>query len=328
MTPIVFCHYGASDYLRYTLRCAQAHNLRKPVVLLGDAQNKRIAISAGVRHHAFTDFDLAPDLQLFNRVYRLVQGPAHQHLKGGRDWVKFVFQRWFYVHHFIASQGYGPFWHFDSDTMILDDLGRHEPRLAALDCTEQCNGKCMNGFIAGPAVVRRYTEKINDLFQRPDFLAAQQTEFNTRHPDFAFTEMRAYLVFKSEEAVASERLNTVVNGETFDDCICQDHGLEMEPLPDGRPIKRLTLSSRGTFHGTDRASGRSIRMLSLNLSWVPDHLFAVVWNHARGGIEGTCGPRSLARQAIPFGFRLRRWARRAAAPLAGWHRLRRSVRAD
>jgi len=172
--PIIFCHYGKSRYLKYSLECARINNPDKEIVLLGDMTNRRIAQKCGVRHELFARYSHGNEIETFDRVYRLIKGKENRNfIKADRDWIKFVFKRWFFVHNFLKQRGIGPFWHFDSDNMILDSLSSHEAKFRHFDCTEQCNGMCMNGFVSGPAVVSGYINKINELFQRDDYLQAR-----------------------------------------------------------------------------------------------------------------------------------------------------------
>ena len=114
--------------------------------------------------------------------------------------------------------------------MILAPLSSHEEKFKAYHCTEQCNGMCINGFISSPEIIGDYLHHINNLFQDNKFLAAQQKEFDEINPSFAFTEMRAYQEFKESMGsnIRTIRLNTIIDGTAFDDCICQDHDMEME----------------------------------------------------------------------------------------------------
>ena len=309
--PILFCHYGDSEYLRYTLACARHRNPEAAIYLLGDASNARTARRSGVVHQRFAELEYGERLGIFDAVYRLVQGPRHQHLRGGRDWVNFVFRRWFYVFNFVVRQRIGAFWHFDSDTMLVEALHEHEPRLAAYDHTEQCGGHCMNGYISRAEVLGRYLDKINELFRREEYLRRQQEEFDTIHPRFAYTEMRAYQTFKHEERLRAVRLAEVVEGSTFDDAIGQSHGMKMESLPAGRAMKRVYLGPAGTFW-CERQDGTLVRMNSLNLSWMPIHVFHHALAHARTGrpdgrvvlVDPATAP-TLASRPLPLRFTVR-----------------------
>lgn len=312
--PIIFCHYGNSEYLRYTFRCAKLSNPHKEIVLLGDRANKRTAEQCGVRHLFFEDFNNGDEIKLFDSVYRLVQGRLHDHIRGGQDWVKFVFKRWFFVFNFIIRNNFRSFWHFDSDNMILEDLAAHEWKFRGYDCTDQCDGICMNGYISGPEVVKGYLNKINDLFQREGFLYDQQREFDEIHPEYAFTEMRAYALYKDEDNVRSVRLNTIVDGTSFDDCICAAHGMEMEMARFGKAIKKVFLTSDGGFYCVQQGSHDRIKMNSLNLSFVPMHFFDIVMRHAlrkmRGGSRRAPGInecKTLASASMPWKYRFRRY---------------------
>ena len=77
------------------------------------------------------------------------------------------------------------------------------------------------------------------------------------------------------------RLNTIINGSTFDDVIRQEHGMEMERLRSGKEIKKVYLDSDGNFYCHEKAGNRFIKMNSLNLSWVPNDFFQIVLAQAK-----------------------------------------------
>ena len=220
----------------------------------------------------FEDYANGAQIETFERVYKLVQGPKQRRNK---HWVNFVFKRWFYIQNFISSENLGSFWHFDSDTMILDTLQKHESKYYPYDCTEQCNGSCLNGFITEPSIVSDYLEKINTLFEDAEYMQQQQDEFDLKNQKFVYTEMRAYEEFK-KDGLNSTRLNTILDGSTFDDCICQTHGMEMEPLPNGRVIKKVYSADDGIFYCYHEGRKALTRMNTLNLSWVPIGLFNTI----------------------------------------------------
>lgn len=280
---IVFCHYGDAPYLRYTLQSARLTNPDRPVVLLGDGANEATAAQAGVRHVHFERYAYGEDWETFDRVFRPVQGRLHRQHKGGRDWLRFVFERWFFVRNFVASESASPFWHFDSDVMIATSLAQAEPSLSAVDCTVQCNGNCMNGYVAGADVVGSYVRHINALFQRPDYLAAQQREFDEEQPSWAFTEMRAFESWREETDVTTRPLTAPVNGIAFDDGLCFPAGYTTERLGSGQVVKRVHLGENGTFWAQRADLTDWDRFGALNLSWVPTYLFEVVLEHVQTG---------------------------------------------
>lgn len=288
--PLVFCHFGNSPYLPYVFACARLSNPDKRIVLLGDESNRRTAERHGLVHHPYMDFAGGSEIETFERVYRRVIGPKSGYMRGKIDWIKFVFQRWFYVYNYVRAEKIPSFWHFDSDNMLLDDLTAYEPWLMHYDCTEQCNGKCMNGFISNPNVVGNYLAKINDVFTRQDLLAKMEQEFVAHHPTYAFTEMRAYELFKHEDRPRSFHLATPKDGVAFDDCICQSHGMEMERLFFRKHIKKVFLAVNGHFFCQGRIDHQFVRMASLNLSWVPLFVYDNVLRHRQQRLPGNSLP--------------------------------------
>ena len=144
----------------------------------------------------------------------------------------------------------------------------------------------MNGYISSPDVVSGYLDKINEVFGREEYLKSVQEEFNSVHPKFAFTEMRAYEIYKKEERVRTIRLNTIIDGSSFDDSVILEDGMAMEYLPYGKKIKRIYLCPDGRFFCCEKRTSRLIRMNSLNLSYVPVYLFERVLSHQRLSAEG------------------------------------------
>lgn len=274
--PIIFCHYGNSEYLPYVFEAAKTKNPDKEIILLGDKDNQWLGKNNGVRHYLFHNFSYGREIETFDQVYRLVQGKKHNNIRKNKDWVNFVFKRWFYIYNFVSSQNINDFWHFDSDNMILSSLKMHEEKFKLYDCTEQCDGACMNGYISNPLIVFKYINKINELFQNRRYLEMQEKEFTEVNSNFAFTEMRAYVVFKEEENINSIRLNSIIDGSAFDDCICQEHNMEMETIPFGRKIKKIYCNLAGDFYCTEKNNAQPVKMNSLNLSWVPTYLFKVI----------------------------------------------------
>ena len=297
--PILFCHYGNSRYLRYVLEMARFSNPDKQIVLLGDEKNAWLADQIDIEHRHFREFDYGEKLNQFHRHYRPIQGRKHGHMKGGQDWLKFVFARWFFVLNFIRSSSVDEFWHFDSDNMILAPLSDHEDELRQYDCTEQCNGLCINGFVSSVSLIERYVGKINACFQDESFLQKKQKELDKSAPHDAFNEMIAYGLFKQEESVNAVRLNAVRNSSTFDECICQNHHIQMERLFSGKLIKRIHSSPNGKFFCQSEDDGQFLRLNSINCSWVPVELFEVILQRAKLAESNELDPPDLSIGDLP-----------------------------
>jgi hypothetical protein len=278
-SPIIFCHFGSSEYLPFVFQMAAEKNPEKDIFLLGDASNKYLADKYNIKHRFFSDYSKGVEIELFDSVYKLVKGNRHRHIRNGVDWVNFVFKRWFYVYNFIKEEEIKSFWHFDSDNLILDSLARHEIKFSKFDCTEQCEGACMNGFIANNAVVLGYINQINRLFQDDIYLKKMQEDFDSNDPSFAFTEMAAYGQFKKCCHPATVALSSIIAGESFDDCLCHEHNMTMEYYPPlGRKIKKINFES-GSAYASLGGGGQRVRMVTLNMSWLPLDFYKAVVEH-------------------------------------------------
>jgi len=269
-STIIFCHYGYSKYLYYTLKQLKHSNSHARIALIGDQYNFKIAKKTCVEHINFDRLSDTSEINQFDRVYQHVAGTNH----GKKFWTKFVFKRWFYIHAFLKKEKVENFWHFDSDNMILTDLSNQEQKFSSYECTEQCNGSCMNGYINSSNIVEKYVRKINELFCDTDYINKQKEAF-ILNPNFAFTEMRAFETFKVSERINTVRLNSIIGDESFDDCICQSHNYERYENPvNGQYIKKLYFNKFNRhFYCYHNPTKKLIKMNSLNLSWVPIYFF-------------------------------------------------------
>lgn len=280
MLPIIFIHKGDSSYLHYVLKCARIFNPYTRVILLGDESNRHYQ-SLDIEHFYFANFKGA-ELELFDKVFKYIAGSQEPR---GEWWVRIVFQRWFHMYYFIKSQSIDKFWTFDSDTLILCDLSNQVSKFAGYDCTEQCNGMCMNGLINNAIVVKGYLDKINNLFQDEGYLNDLKVSFETQ-PTYAFTEMAAYFSYKDNSHIKTLRLNTIIDGESFDDCICQSHDTEMEKavvLGQNSEIKKLFFIN-GYVYVKYLPTNSLIKMNTLNMSWVDDDVIEKVFNYVCGNL--------------------------------------------
>lgn len=222
--PIVFIHFNNSYYLKYTLYAARCFNPDKRVILLGDKTNAHFR-RKGIEHHFFEDYSTGKEVQLFDRFFQFIT--AGYYLNAYKT--RFFFRRWFLMYHFLQSQGIDRFWTFDSDTLILTALSKQEHKFSDYDCTEQCGGHCMNGFINNIDVVKGYRDKMITLFQSDDYLDQQRQIIKADPRLRVFSEMNVYNTYKEEDNFRSIALNTFIDGETFDDCISLPHNMKMHP---------------------------------------------------------------------------------------------------
>lgn len=273
--PILFIHYGASAYLKYTLAGAAKSNPGKQVHFLGDEHNRRFC-PRGVRFHAMRDFEESPQLSEFRKVFQPISGDGHRFNKqGGVDtWLRFVFERWFIIRAFLNAQRISRFWTFDSDTLIACDLGLREARFEGLAATEQCRGCCLNGLINSTALVEGYTNAMIGLFRDEAYLEKQRERLKV-HRGLAFNEMDAWQSYRDEVRPATRALGSPCEGEVFDDAL----GIPNDYVPAsskvrGRiPLKKVMVDRRGAAWALLEKTSDPVRLLTLNLSWMPDYFY-------------------------------------------------------
>lgn len=283
-TPVIFIHYGAASYLPITLAAAQRSNPAKRILFLGDEANQR-QIPQSIEFHPFADFDSGEELTEFESVFKIIEGKKHAYTKTGgtHAWLKFVFKRWFLIHNALRKLGIDAFWTFDSDTLLLADLKEREARYSNFDCTEQCLGKCLNGWVGSRALVGEYVRCINTLFVDEAFLESER-ERVTREPTVAFYEMDAYAEFRKRRGIQSSLLSDPLHGEAFDDALAFSQGCELTAatLPGGRRIKQLWTDGHAVYV-KKKATGEYVRLLSCNMSWMPDYLTRRLAGYATPG---------------------------------------------
>lgn len=272
--PLIFIHYGDAPYLAYVLRTARLTNPEKRIVLLGDTANRKY--TQGVADFVpFEDLAFGPDLALFEKVFQPIQGARHRFnkLNGTDYWLRFVFRRWFLMANFLERDGIDAFWTFDSDTLVLAPLAPREARLAAYDCTEQCRGECLNGYVSSSRVARDFVRMINVLFQDEAYLQAQRLRLET-HLGLAFNEMDAYGEFRARAGIRSIRLSEPFEGAVFDDALAFAEDYEENPakLVGRTTVKRLWTGPHGGVFARLK-TGEGVRLLSANMSWMPLYLY-------------------------------------------------------
>lgn len=274
--PVIFIHKGDSDYLRYVVRCAKDFNPEKRIIFLGDESNAYLK-SDDIEHYYFSDYSDGAEIQEFERVFKVVRGHSH----GKEDWLKFVFKRWYHINNFIRSKNLKHFWTFDSDTLILRNLSTLESKFVHVDCTEQCKGICMNGFISNVGVVNAYVKKMNELFEREEYLKMQEKEFELT-PTYAYTEMRAYETFRFEHDIKTVYIGTVLDNEIFDDCICSENGMatyEYKVL--GNRLKKIFIGHNNDVYFFYNVTGKYVRANTINMSWVPTYIYKRILKQLR-----------------------------------------------
>jgi hypothetical protein len=177
--------------------------------------------------------------------------------------------------HFVSSENIKRFWMFDSDTMIVRSLEEYEEKLLMFDNTEQCNGICMNGFIGNSDTLKNYVDDMNRMFQDEDMMEQQRLSLKNAPSNWAFTEMRAYEIFRNRNSPKSVRLKDAIEGVTFDEALCYEHDMEMQ-TSGGIQHKKIGVDGSGLMYFKQKKTAEWLPVVTLNLSWLPLYFFRTI----------------------------------------------------
>ena len=212
--PLLFIHYGNSSYLPYVIKVARQFNPDKEIIFLGDEQNDYLRLLGDISHYPFKDFSTSSELEVFDKLYPRIVNKVYPKEK----WADFVLRRWFIINNFIKEKNISQFWTFDSDNFILTDLQLHEAEFSIYDCTSQCKGRCLNGFVPSASIVQNYVNKINEYLSNNAYIDAWQKRYH-ESPDLFYNEMEAFEDFTRDEGIRNYHLSCICKGSTFEDSI-------------------------------------------------------------------------------------------------------------
>jgi hypothetical protein len=293
--PIIFAHYGLSDYLHRTLKCASLTNPAANRYFIGDESNMTLAENFGWR--AINGAQLKSSLRAeFVDHFQPIYGPNFEVGKNGGDWLRYVSERWFMVEALAKSESIDRFWFFDTDTMILENLSSFAGQLQerGVSHTKQCNNYGLSGYVTA-GVATAFCEFMVSIFRDEDKrgqLDWWRNRIATVEPEAAFTEMASFDWFEKDRKIFGPHLEAQFDGWWFDDVICQDDGFETARMNFvGRPIKRVEFDGQ-RFYG--RRGDKEVRFATLNCSWVPMTVFDFLLRCVEQRSEGKPLRQSLA----------------------------------
>ena len=270
MTTLIFTHYGVTPYLRKTMEFAHQSNPSIRKILIGDHSNEALAKAVGWEWIDVDGFS-TKRIQEFNNSFVTLSGSNHKNIKNHRNWTHYVFYRWFVIEEVLESLGINEFWHFDSDTLIIESLSDYDYLQKLYMSMMQCNSMCLNGFVKR-SVVNEYCDSLISQFQNKRLLKSYQQEFEISK-NFAFTEMRGFQNYKemtSHNFVSGLGLSDEF---VFDDCLCQNHGFEVTTLADGKGVKEIVFDNGKAFFLKD---GKKTLAVTLNLSWLNESVIDAI----------------------------------------------------
>ena len=282
--PIIFIHYNDSYYLKYVLQSAKMFNPDKHIILIGDKSNRRYT-EIGVEHYMFDQYLQSSQLEKFNEVYKRIGGNEFEKVnssKGGQDWTKFNFLKWFVLCDFVKEHNITRFWTFDSDTIILSNLNSLEIRYEDVDYTVMNGLNQLQGYVRNVKYLKLFQELSISMFSDERYLKRLKQKDFAENPTYGFTMMRVFKRLSEQSDPKIKRLNTIIDNTYFDECICVPHSKEVyrEKIAD-RTVKKLYSDTKGNIYQYDLDKKRYIEVLGINLSWIPQYVFNSVFKYAQ-----------------------------------------------
>lgn len=208
--PIVFIHYGISDYLEYSLKSAKYSNPTKELHLIGDKEN--ISLSRLVDNHSLYSEANTLKIQSLNNSYFLI-GSNNIYKKDvyKREYFEyFCYLRWFVLEEYMLKNKIDSVWYFDSDTMIISDLRLLENKIHTYTYD---NGN-MKGLI-NLKILQKYTSAILEMFADTPFLFRRYIE-QQKHRSYTINDMTAFQYYRKylssgQQSEEGLRLQSVKN---------------------------------------------------------------------------------------------------------------------
>lgn len=296
--PIIFIHYGDCNYLEYSLKSAKLFNPQKRVILIGDKLNKYYERKFNIEHYFFNDYLNFAKLSKLKKAYKIVGGADFEKMnkaKGGKDWTEFNFLKWGVLYNFISKSEIDNFWTFDTDTLIVSDLIKYEKHYKDYDYTIMNNLDQLQGLVNNIEYLKHFVDLAIELLNNEEYLnELKKTDFK-ENPMWGFTMMRVFRELSIRKNPNIIHLNKIIQNSVFDECICANSNKKMNEYKVGdKIINTVYTDGRGNLYNLDLNSGEYVKLWGINLSWVPDYLFPVLFKIAKQSLSrGIEKPKAL-----------------------------------
>ncbi|MDA8860554.1 hypothetical protein N9I36_01185 [Planktomarina temperata] len=261
---LIVSHFGISNYLKPILKWNRELWGDK-CIFIGDKVNRSLAIDCGWIFYNMDDLPCQSKRFQFLESYKDIAGISHQNYKNGRNWLRYVFERWFIIEELVQDLKEIDFLHFDSDVLLTSKHGLNsiiKSMRGSGQCTTQCNDMCLNGYVTID-VLSNYTSSMIQQFNDKELLQKNLDEFETEK-SYAFTEMRAFQNFRKGSSLLKHGLE--LDDWIMDDCLAQSQGFLSEKLLNGRTVKKLFFDSGICYITKDEINYKKI--CAINFSWL------------------------------------------------------------
>jgi hypothetical protein len=144
----------------------------------------------------------------------------------------------------------------------------------------------LNGWVGSRSLVSRYTQSILDQFSDEAYLQAQRERLKVQ-AGLSFNEMDAFAEFRRREFVKTWHGEKSIDGEIFDDALAFTKSFEVAPekVLGKKTTKRLWTNGESIFAWC-KANGDFVRLLTCNMSWMPNYMWRRIMAAATGGGNG------------------------------------------
>jgi hypothetical protein len=241
---------------------ANYSNPKTDKILIGDKSNKKLAADTGWEWIDLDGFS-TDRIAEFNRSFVTLSGSRHKNIRNKRNWTHYSFFRWFVIEEFLNRHDIEEFWHFDSDTLIIENLSEYDYLQNKHLSMMQCNSSCLNGFVKR-SVVNLYCESVLEQFKNEQLLEKYRKEFEV-NKRFAFVDMGGFKNFNIAQPLPFVSGMELSRTFVFDDCLCQSHGFDCVDLPDSRRVKQIYFEKGKAFFIKEK---QKVLAATLNLSWL------------------------------------------------------------
>lgn len=260
--PIIFFHYGNSDYLKYSLKQARFFNPDSEIYLLGDTKNNRYDFLTHIQASKYKK-----EAEAFTGIYKHMSS-------NGEGYELTCFLRWFYISAFCKENNIGQFIYLDSDVLLYESVSTMLPFFEHSTIANTCDTTGVPAF-----TYFNGQQSINDFC---DFLLYSYTNNKAisnledlyepfiKDPTImgGVCDMMLFHLYFREHPADTMKIHLINNNLAIDICINNPDGYEMEA-----GIKRIKWQD-GAPYGVESSSGNLVRFASLHYQGTAKNLIA------------------------------------------------------
>ena len=217
--PILFTHWGNSDYLKYSLHQARHFNSESEIYLLGDDKNNKYKIA---KHFQISDY--SKSAIHFEKLYVHLNTTIHKN--GVLNW----FKRWFIVNDFLSENPHiHSFICLDSDVLLYTNVTEEFDNYKQHNLTLCGERGPQYTFFSSPESLKSFCRYIESLYADKELFKILKDKFE-HHERMQIPggvdDMTAFYEYSKKNSTSIGNTNTIINNATFDHCINAADGFE------------------------------------------------------------------------------------------------------